>query len=42
MTSNPSIDEAAARLHAKGWSTSDVAIDRPSGRLDCELLPQWN
>ena len=32
MNDSPSIDEAAARLHAKGWSTGDVAVDRPSGR----------
>ena len=29
----PSIDESAYRLHAKGWSTGDAALDYPTGRV---------
>ena len=30
-----SIDEAAARLHAKGWNTGDVALETGDWAVSC-------
>jgi hypothetical protein len=33
MSYFPTVDTLAARLHREGWSTGDVAVNYPSGRL---------